>query len=298
MPGRTEANAGGRLQRALLPGIAILALAAAAIGVMRAESTPGDDEAQASRRSEIAELREGLARETLARQILESRLLLLERRAGSGSVVRRGRSGHPSASEPRLDAAAESASEGSDGLTPAAEASGDVAAEAKPWFDEAALAALGMSSVEIERLRRIWEEHELDRAYIQAEAIRGGYDHRKRHWREQIGLELAFRGDLGDDTYERVLYATGQPNRTVVGDLLSQSAASSAGLERGDVIWRYDGATILRPEELQNASSSGQQGEQIPIEVIRNGEHVRLFIQRGPLGVRLDRKHVSPEAGD
>jgi hypothetical protein len=54
---------------------------------------------------------------------------------------------------------------------------------------------------------------------------------------------------------------------------------------------------ILRPEELQSASAGGSPGELVPIEVLRDGEPLRLFVPRGPLGARIERKRVPPDAG-
>jgi S1-C subfamily serine protease len=108
---------------------------------------------------------------------------------------------------------------------------------------------------------------------------------------------MAFRDELGDETYDRVLYATGRPNRTVVRDVLSQSAGRAAGLEPGDVIWRYDDSLVLLPHELQRATAAGRPGELVPLEVLRDGELERLFVPRGPLGARIERERISPEAG-
>ncbi|HKJ24451.1 MAG TPA: PDZ domain-containing protein [Myxococcota bacterium] len=251
--------------------------------------------------AELARLREDLERETFARQILEGRLELLERgrvsSRGSGGRVRGSAADAPASDEGADEAAAEASS--ADEVAPrgAGVAAAGEGPEARPWFDDASLAALGMSETEIERLRRIWEEHELDRAYVRDDAIRGGYERSRRHREAQRALEASFREELGDETYDRVLYATGRPNRAVVRDVLGQSPAGAAGLERGDVIWRYDGALVLRPEELQRATAAGRPGELVPIEVIRDGEPVRLFVPRGPLGVRVERERLSPDLG-
>jgi S1-C subfamily serine protease len=93
-----------------------------------------------------------------------------------------------------------------------------------------------------------------------------------------------------------VLYATGKPNRAVVRDTLSRSAAREAGVEPGDVVWRYDGNLVLHPRDLQRATASGVEGELVPVDVIRGGERVRLYVRRGPLGALLERKKVSPDA--
>jgi hypothetical protein len=293
--------------RTALLAAALVGVALGAGGVVawtRGPSPAADARPAEELRAEMARLREALERETFARQVLEARLSLLERdwdaagpgpRAPGGAPVlgAEGPPGETVAEGGDPDVAAAGPEQG--GAFAAAVEADDP--DARPWFDADALVELGMSDGEVERLREIWEQHQLERAYVRTEAIRGGYERSRRHRREQIALEMAFRDELGDETYDRVLYATGRPNRTVVRDVLSQSAGRAAGLEPGDVIWRYDDSLVLLPHELQRATAAGRPGELVPLEVLRDGELERLFVPRGPLGARIQRERISPEAG-
>jgi S1-C subfamily serine protease len=60
------------------------------------------------------------------------------------------------------------------------------------------------------------------------------------------------------------------------------------------VIIRYDGSRIFHGEELQRSSTSGKIGESVPVEVLRNGEIVRLYIDRGPMGFGLKHRLMWP----
>jgi hypothetical protein len=288
-----------RVEGARTSLVALLVVAAAVVGALvarpRAESPLGADR-EAELRAEIARLREDLERETFARQVLEGRLALIERETwppAAGAPRRPVEDGEAGAASAEPDERAErDAAVAAPGV-----AAAEAADEERPWFDTGALAETGMSAPEIERLQRVWEAHQLELAYARDEAIRGGYDRRQRRT-ERFDLQRAFREELGDEGYDRVLYATGQDNRAVVRDVLGQSAASGAGIERGDVIWRYDDQLILHPRELRSATAGGRAGETVPIEVLRDGEILRLFVPRGPLGARVDHERISPTAGD
>lgn len=295
--GEEDASVSGRILIAVLAGLAVGAGVVAAWPRVR-DSRPGAVAPADDLHAEIAQLREDLERETFARQVLEGRLALLERRGWASTP------GAPAGRSTTEEATDDEPAEAADGG--AVDTAGSVGDESpaedasesgsRPWFDENALVALGMSTSEIESLRQLWEQHELQRDYLRDEAMRDGYN-RRRQFREQVALELAFRQDVGEDTYDRMLYATGQDNRAVVRNVLSQSPARAAGIEPGDVVWRYDGQLILRPDELRRATATGRPGELVPIEVMRSGDLVRLFVPRGPLGARLAGERVSPVSG-
>ena len=42
------------------------------------------------------------------------------------------------------------------------------------------------------------------------------------------------------------------------------------------------------------ASASGRKGENVPIEVVRDGKLLRLFVPRGPLGAKLAKERIAP----
>ena len=91
--------------------------------------------------------------------------------------------------------------------------------------------------------------------------------------------------ELDDKTYDQYLYATGRPNRVVVRDVIDHSNASAVGIRPRDVILQYDGRRIFSPENLNEATTLSTLGENVAIEVLRNGKRLRLDVPSGPLGI-------------
>jgi S1-C subfamily serine protease len=104
---------------------------------------------------------------------------------------------------------------------------------------------------------------------------------------EHAALEAAFREDIGEEGYDAFLYATGQPNRVLVREVIARSPASRAGVQAGDVIVSYDGTRTFLPRDLQLATGQGKRGELVRVEVVRDGRPLTLRVQRGPLGIIL-----------
>ena len=108
--------------------------------------------------------------------------------------------------------------------------------------------------------------------------------------------ELATREEIGDESYDAMLYATGRKNRVVIRELLENSPGRSFGFESGDVVLSYDDRLIFRGRELRRATTQGERGEWVTVDVLRNGEVVRLRAQRGPIGAQLQSARILPDA--
>lgn len=94
------------------------------------------------------------------------------------------------------------------------------------------------------------------------------------------------RNELGDDAYDRYLYASGRPNRVRVQRVMQGSAAARAGLAEGDVLLSYDGERLFRFDDLRAASYQGQPGDTVLLEVRReDGTVAQMVIPRGPMGI-------------
>ena len=94
------------------------------------------------------------------------------------------------------------------------------------------------------------------------------------------------REDLGDDAYDRYLYASGGSNRVRIRQVMRGSAAEAAGLTDGDVLLSYDDQRIFNFEDLRRSSYAGVPGETVVLEVRRSDNSVsQLVIPRGPMGV-------------
>jgi len=101
----------------------------------------------------------------------------------------------------------------------------------------------------------------------------------------QRELETQLRSELGEDKYERYLEATGQPTRVSIAEVLSNSAGEIAGLQPGDEIVGYDGQRVFNLFDLRAQTISGAPGETVPLDIVRDGQPMQLYIQRGPLGI-------------
>lgn len=179
-------------------------------------------------------------------------------------------------------------------VAPATEAPAAVAAGGEPRFDPDALEALGFRSGEIDRLRERNEQLELDELYLHNQARREGWLGRGRYRKEQQALRDEAILDLGYDGYDAIRYARGEKNRVVVARLLPNSQAASIGLQAGDALLRYGGDPVLDPISIANATATGVAGQQTELRIERDGQELRFFLPRGPIGVQLGSERRAP----
>jgi len=102
------------------------------------------------------------------------------------------------------------------------------------------------------------------------------------------------RSQLGDDEYDRYLFASGQSNRVRISNIIDGSAAQIAGMQVDDIVLSYAGNRVFGMRELQRATREGVKGEPIVVTVDRQGEAYSLSIVRGPLGVSLSGESRNP----
>jgi len=168
-------------------------------------------------------------------------------------------------------------------------------ANEKAPFDEAALTRLGIHPRDAARLHERWEQYEMERLYLTDAAIREGRLMTPRTAREQQAARVALREELGNESFDLLLYASGQSNRVVVKSVLERSPATEAGLEAGDVIVSYDDRRVFQTAELKRMTASGSAGESVSMEILREGRQLSLSVPRGPLGVFLRADNLAPE---
>lgn len=100
---------------------------------------------------------------------------------------------------------------------------------------------------------------------------------------QKITPDLAKQFDLKDEV------------GALVGDVVEDGPAEKAGLQRGDIIFEYDGKKIEEPSILRNMVANTLPGEQHTIKVLRDGKARSMTITIGELP--SDAQH-SVEAGD
>ena len=94
------------------------------------------------------------------------------------------------------------------------------------------------------------------------------------------------RGELGDDSYDRYLFASGSSNRVRVRQVMQGSAAEQAGLSNGDIVISYANERVFTFSDLRRLSYEGQLGESVVLEVRgTDGNVSQLLMPRGPLGL-------------
>ncbi len=157
----------------------------------------------------------------------------------------------------------------------------------KLWFDEDLLLAGGVPSHEAERLREIFDASEMEIIDLRHDAMREGWLRSGRYMKEMRDLRAGLREEIGDESFDLLLYATGRKNRVSISDVLGDSPGERAGFQPGDVVLSYDGKRIFKTTELQRATTQGRLGDSVVVEVLRGGERIRLYPARGPMGFRL-----------
>jgi len=247
----------------------------------RAGERSGEDLAVLS--EQVAALREALADEKQSRAALQDEFGRLRAELAQAPAPVRNAPAPAQASAPAPTPVPK----------PLAEADGP----RSPTFDPKLLIAAGFSSSDVERFRARVSEIELERLYLRDQAQREGWLDSPSFAMEssRIEQELAgLRGEFDEGLYDWMQFAEGRPNRVTVTEVLPGSAADSAGMRPGDLLVRYDERLVLSPAELSTATSAGKTGTQVEVELQRNGETLRVFLPRGPIGVKLEPRSVAP----
>ena len=97
--------------------------------------------------------------------------------------------------------------------------------------------------------------------------------------------QTLMRAELGDSDYERYLQAQGQATSIQITRVLESSPGSLAGLQPGDQIVSYDGERVFDVNELRELTLQGRAGEDVVIEIERDGVRMQLNVPRGPVGI-------------
>jgi len=66
------------------------------------------------------------------------------------------------------------------------------------------------------------------------------------------------------------------PRGALVAGVESDGPAGKAGIERGDIIIKFNGETVHDEHELPEMVAATPIGKQVPVEVIRNGKHLTI----------------------
>jgi serine protease Do len=71
-------------------------------------------------------------------------------------------------------------------------------------------------------------------------------------------------------------FGLSMPTGALVAGVQSDGPAAKSGVQRGDIIIKFNGETVHDQHELPEMVAATPIGKRVPIEVIRNGKHVTL----------------------
>lgn len=165
---------------------------------------------------------------------------------------------------------------------------------------ERALIAAGVDATTATEIRRRRDELSLSEIYLRNQAEREGWLNTPDFATKMAEIErqrTSIRDEIGDAAYDRYLAALDQPNRVAVNEVMLESPAAVAGLQPGDVVLRYGETRIFAPSELVSATRGGTAGENVQMEIIRQGQRLEIQVPRGPLGVSVAASRGDPGEG-
>jgi len=228
--------------------------------------------------ADIAELERLLQYEINARQELEKKLELLSQK---GAI---------------FDSVSQSFLETESTESVSSDGESDVSTADRGWFNEQALIDSGMGSSQASELKGHFEQLEMERLYLRDRSIRESWSREK--YREAVqsldSKEGELENQLGESMYDSYLYASGRPNRVSVTSVFPSAQAGIAGIVSGDHIIRYDNQRIYNGFDLREATTGGNAGDTVALEVERDGKTIQFYLVRGPLGIRINPASVAP----
>jgi C-terminal processing protease CtpA/Prc len=270
---------------ALLFGVGIGALTRTESGVGSHDSPASADGAPATAGSDYARIIDGLSAtvelEVTERQRLESQV---ESMSSQISRLERDlsdlRGSEPTAARAQTQA------------QPQSDSPSDDSPSALDPFLEA-----GFDPDRAEYVKQLQDDLALQRLYLRDQAEREGWLRSPRYRDAMQAIaqrEEGLEQELGQDDYDRYLYAVGRPNRVLVGDVLANGPAQRAGIQIGDSILSYGGERIFEANALVNATREGTAGMSTAVEIEREGDTQLVYVPRGPLGINLRVARVRP----
>ena len=141
----------------------------------------------------------------------------------------------------------------------------------------------GFTQADAAHIETRLEELRVDAMQSRYEALRSG---EPQNALSALGDESqTLRAELGDNDYARYLEAIGRPTSVGVSAVLSSSSAQTAGIMPGDEIVSYAGQRVFDTRELNRLLLDGEPGEQVVVDIERDGQPLQLVMPRGPLGI-------------
>ena len=160
-----------------------------------------------------------------------------------------------------------------------------------------ALIATGIPAEQAAFIQAHLDEYDLKKLYMQDLASREVWLNTARYRKEQREAQNAYqelRPEIGDDAYDRMLYALGRTNRVVVRDIMQNSTAEQYDLQANDRIIEYDGQRVFTSQELNTLVTQGTTGAPVLLRVQRDEQQLDFYLPQGPIGIRLVTSREQP----
>lgn len=145
------------------------------------------------------------------------------------------------------------------------------------------LVASGFTEGRAKQILELEDEARMAALQAEYEAQRNGEEFDP--WARAVDFQGTLRERLGDADYEKYLTAQGGQASITVREVIGSSPANQAGLRPGDRIVSYDGKRVFGMSDLKSMAFSGDPGEDVIVDIERNGQRMQLVLPRGPLGI-------------
>jgi len=132
-------------------------------------------------------------------------------------------------------------------------------------------------------------------AELQMDALQARYDAERSgdpvdYYRSRNAGNDALREELGDADYERYLKANNRSTSISISSVIDSSPAQAAGLQPGDEIVRYGGERVFSMTDLTQQAIDGVPGQNVAVDIVRNGVAMQVVMPRGPVGISGGRR--------
>jgi len=126
---------------------------------------------------------------------------------------------------------------------------------------------------------------------LRMEAMQARYDAMRQGETPSRALnpDNLLRAEIGDAEYETYLQAGNRPTNVNVRSVFDASPALIAGLQSGDQITHYDGERVFSNFDLTHQTMEGNAGENVVVNIVRDGVPMQVVLPRGPLGINTAR---------
>jgi len=141
----------------------------------------------------------------------------------------------------------------------------------------------GFTDARANQILQLEDEVRMEALRAEYEAQRAGAD--LNRWDQAYNLQASLREKLGDADFEKYLQAHGTQASITIREVIGSSPASQAGLRPGDEIVGYDGNRVYSMFELRSKAFDGNPGEDVIVDIERDGQRMQLVLPRGPMGI-------------